>query len=277
VGLVAGFALAGTNSPMQVTQEQLGNVTLYSARDKAYCAILPGKVVVLSASYEAAKKSAQVLSGKAETLEAKKTFVEFPQEKTGYFFVASAEGFNEDAALPPQAKLLQMADGGQLALGEDADQMVLNLALKAKTPEIVTQMQQVVQGLIAMVSLGQPENKDLAKLVQGIKVSATEKVVSVRVEYPVDKVIQQLEEQVKKKHENAGAQGARAMEQQTKIVEQQIKLIEQQLKDAQKNGADASQTEEQKAQIQALKQELAAFKNIGDAKAATQPDGGKSE
>lgn len=123
VGVLAGFALAGTNSPMQLTQEQVGNVTLYSAPDKAYCAILPGKVVALSASHAAARKAAEVLAGQAETLSVKKTFAEFPEEKSGFFFLASAQGFNEDAALPPQAKVLQMADGGQLALGEDTSSL----------------------------------------------------------------------------------------------------------------------------------------------------------
>lgn len=147
----------------------------------------------------------------------------------------------------------------------------MSLALKAKTPEVVTQMQQVIQGLIAMASLGQPEDKDLAKLVQGIKVGATEKVVSVRVEYPVEKVIEKLNEQVQR-HRNPAARAA-VSESQIKILEQQIKLTEQQLKDAQKNGVDADQIAALKEQIQALKEETGQLKSSGDGKAATQADG----
>jgi hypothetical protein len=91
-----------------------------------------------------------------------------------------------------------LADGGRVVLGENADQLFVNLALKAKTSEVVTQMQQVIQGLIAMASLGKPDDKDVMQLVQSTKVSATDKVVSVSVEYPVDKAIQRIDEQKSK-------------------------------------------------------------------------------
>ena len=115
--------------------------------------------------------------------------------KKTFFFLGVAEGFSADTVLPPQAKLLQLADGGRVVLGENADQLFLDLALKAKTSEVVTQMQQVIQGLIAMASLGKPDDKDIMQLVQSTKVSATDKVVSVNVEYPVEKALQRIDEQ----------------------------------------------------------------------------------
>lgn len=209
VGALAGWALAGTNAPIHLTQSQVGNVTVYSAEDKGvHCAILPDKVMAFSASHRAIERAAEVLDGKGKSLASSHKFSEFPEEKMGFFFLASAEGFSEDTALPPQAKLLQMADGGQVALGEDGGLLFLNLALKAKTQEIVTQMQQVIQGLIAMASLGQPEDQDIAQLVKAIKVNATEDVVSVRVEYPADKIIERIGEQVKKKHHHTEAAAA---------------------------------------------------------------------
>jgi hypothetical protein len=53
-------------------------------------------------------------------------------------------------------------------------------------------MQQVVQGLIAVGSLSQPHENDLGRLLQSIKVSTADNVVNVRVDYPVDKALEQL-------------------------------------------------------------------------------------
>jgi len=79
-----------------------------------------------------------------------------------------------------------------VALGESADRLFLSLALRAKTADVVGEMQQVVQGLIAIGSLSQPHDNDLGRLLQSIKVSTADNVVNVRVDYPVDKAIEQL-------------------------------------------------------------------------------------
>jgi len=192
VGVMAGLALAGTNAP--VKQTQVGPVTFYSLKDQVFFAVLPGKLVAVGKSRGIVQKAADVLAGKAANLKSSKVFSEFADVKKTFFFFGVAEAFNSDAVVAPQAKLLQMADGGRVVLGEHADQLFLDLALKAKSSEIVTQMQQVVQGIIALASLGQPENKDLAQLVQAVKVSADDRIVNVSVEYPVDKVIQKLGE-----------------------------------------------------------------------------------
>jgi hypothetical protein len=206
VGVLAGMALAGTNSQMEMKQTQMGNVTLYSMKDKIHCAVLPGKLVALSLSRRAIEKAAEVLDKKAASLASSRTFSDFAEVKRSFFFLGVAEGFSANTELPPQAKLLQLADGGRIVLGENADQLFLDLALKAKTAEVVTQMQQVIQGLIAMASLGQSENKDLTQLVQSTKVSATDRVVSVSVEYPVDKAIQRIDEQKDKVGRRAGGE-----------------------------------------------------------------------
>ncbi len=169
VGVLAGLTLAGTNTQVDMQQTQIGKVTIYSEKDKVYCAVLPGKLVALSASRQAIEKAADVLNGKSKSLASSRGFSEFAEVKKTFFFLGMAEGFSADTVLPPQAKLLQLADGGRVVLGENADQLFVNLALKAKTSEVVTQMQQVIQGLIAMASLGKPDDKDVMQLVQSTK------------------------------------------------------------------------------------------------------------
>jgi hypothetical protein len=192
VGFLAGFALEGTNAPLQITQTKLGNFTFYKIQDAAYCAVLPGKVIAIGRSREITENAAKVIDGKAPGLDSGKSFGGFGDMKEAFFFMGVAEGFNRGNGLPPQAKLLQVADAGRIVLGEDANQLYLSLALRGKTPESVTQMQQVMQGLIAIGSLSQPQDKDVAQLLQSIKVSADDNNVNVRVAYPVDRAIDQL-------------------------------------------------------------------------------------
>ena len=192
VGFLAGMVLAGTNAPMQVTQTVEGNVTFYGVQDAAYCAVLPGKVIAIGRSREATEKAAKVLEGKAPCLASGAAFGGFGDLEEAFFFVGVAQGFNLGDNLPPQAKLLQVAEAARVALGESADQLFLSLALRAKTTDVVGEMQQVVQGLIAIGSLSQPHDNDLGRLLQSIKVSTADNVVNVRVDYPADKAIEQL-------------------------------------------------------------------------------------
>jgi hypothetical protein len=192
VGFLAGMALAGTNFPVQVTQTQEGSVSFYAMQNTAYCAVLPGKVMAVGRSREITEKAAKVLAGKAPALTSGAAFGGFGDIKEAFFFLGVAEGFNAGPGLPPQAKLLQVADAGRVAVGEDSDRVFLSLALRGKTPEAVMQMQQVMQGIIAIGSLSQPQDKDIAQLLQSIKVSASDNIVNVRVDYPVERAIAQL-------------------------------------------------------------------------------------
>ena len=192
VGFLAGMALAGTNAPLPVTQSQEGGVTFYAVQNTAYCAVLPGKVIAIGRSREITERAGRVVAGKAPALASGAAFGGFGDPKESFFFLGAAEGFGAGNKLPPQARLLQVADAGRVALGEDADRVFLKLALRGKTPEVVAQMQQVMQGIIAIGSLSQPEDTGLARLLQSIKISTADNFVNVRIDYPVKRVIEQL-------------------------------------------------------------------------------------
>jgi hypothetical protein len=99
-----------------------------------------------------------------------------------------------------------MTEGARLILGENAANLFLNLALKAKSSEVMTQMQQVIQGTVALASLSQQENPDLMQLAQSVKVSGDDKMVTVGVEFPVEKAIRLLgEKKAKSRDDESGA------------------------------------------------------------------------
>jgi len=206
-GLIEKFAKEAGEGAGPVKREKRGSATTYSFHnEEGFVSVHPGKLVVLGKSREAVEKAEAVLSGKSANLSTGKAFSGFPETPKAFFFLAIAEGFNEDAPLPPQAKVLKMTEGARLILGENAANLFLNLALKAKSSEVMTQMQQVIQGTVALASLSQQENPDLMELAKSVKVSGDDKMVTVGVEFPVEKAIRLLgEKKAKSRDDESGA------------------------------------------------------------------------
>jgi hypothetical protein len=169
-----------------------------------YISFLPGHLVAVGRSIGSVKKEADVLSGKSPNIVSSKTFSQFPASKKNAFFVASAESFNSDATIPPQAQILKMADGGQVVLGERGDNLFLSVSLRAQTSDVVTKMQQAIQGFLALISLSQQGNKDLLQLAQSARVTADDNIVSLSVEFPSDSAIEHLREQHQHKPHREG-------------------------------------------------------------------------
>jgi len=190
-GLLVAQLLQNTNGPIKKVQQT--PYALYSLGDQIFvCPRLAGQVV-LSKSRQQIEAIRDLLEAKARSGKGNKAFSGYAQVPNTFFFLAVAEGFNDNAPLPPQAKILKMAEGARIVLGEKAENLFLNLALKAKEPEIVQQIGQVLEGMKALVALGQSENKELLELVQSTKVTSNDKMVTVNIEYPLAKVMGRLD------------------------------------------------------------------------------------
>jgi hypothetical protein len=105
-----------------------------------------------------------------------------------------AEGIGQGANLPPHAAVLKKAEGGRLVIGETGDRIVLNLDVKAASPDVAQQIQQVVQGLLALGALNAEQQPDLAALAQGVRVSLNGSLVSLGVEIPTAKILNMIKE-----------------------------------------------------------------------------------
>jgi cytidylate kinase len=110
----------------------------------------------------------------------------------GFLVAAISDFFGLGSKLPPLAKGLRDAEAGQVVAGEKDERVFLDLALDTKDAASATQIQQVVQGLIAMAALSQPENPDLQKLVQGARVEGRDKRVTLRVDVALADVIEKV-------------------------------------------------------------------------------------
>lgn len=209
--LIEGFDFAGAldavveklsaqgagNAPLQKLQVE--PFPIYSARGEVFGAPVGDRLFLLSKSKEQLGRARDVAAGKAANLSKGNSFATLADAPKGFLLAAVADGFQSAAKLPPPAQGLKNAESGQVVAGEKADKVFVNLALNAKTAESASQMQQVLQGLLALATLNQEQNKDLATLVQGLKVSGAEKTVSVNLELPAETVIAKVNEKHSKR------------------------------------------------------------------------------
>jgi hypothetical protein len=178
-----------------VTRVQEAPVPIYRIRSEFFAALPPGKPVVLAQTADLIEKGLAVLDGRAPSLAAAPAFADFPPAPGAFAFLAMAAGFSENAPIPPQANVLKMTEAGRILLGETGTQVFLSATLKAKSAEAGSQMQQILQGLLALAALSQSANQDLQALVQATKVTTNDRMVTVDVQLPAATIVQKMQEQ----------------------------------------------------------------------------------
>jgi hypothetical protein len=185
------------NGGLQRVEE--GATTLYSIKEDVYVGIQPGAPVVVGKARQTVLKARETLNGGTPNLDAAPAFATLGTRPGGFIVVAAAQGFSDTAPVPPQARVLKMAEALQLTLGEADGQVAATLGLTAKTPEVARQMHQVVQGLMAFAALGQIENGDLQTLLAGLRSSLTGKVVTLELSLPAGKIADKITEDQRRK------------------------------------------------------------------------------
>ncbi len=113
---------------------------------------------------------------------------------TNSFFILAAAETRGAGGLPAQAKILQNAEGLRITVGESGENLLINLALRAKDPETVSQMHDVLQGLKALATLGGTANEDLKILSSSAVILSREDAVLVTLNLPLARAMQKVRE-----------------------------------------------------------------------------------
>lgn len=192
--LIGLAALSGDESK-KIVKSSEGSVETYSVGDDMHGSLVASDTLILGKTKGLLATGRNALAGKAETLAASQTFKDLPAPETGFLFVGLAQGFG--ANVPPQAQILKEAEGGGIVLGEKDEKVFLNLTLKGKNAEVITQMQQVVQGLMALASMSEEAPPELKDLIRGANVTAKESVLNVSLSFPSDKLWVKIESAAK--------------------------------------------------------------------------------
>jgi hypothetical protein len=166
---------------------------IYSLNGDLYVAPNVAHTTILAKSREQILRAREVLTGGKESLALNTAFHNYPDCTNHCFFVAMAEGFNQIAPIPPQAQVLKEARGGRVRVGERGDNLFFDLAFKGKNAESCTNISQILQGLVALVRITQPD-KDAAEIANSAHISIEDRNVNVRFEFPVSKAISRIQE-----------------------------------------------------------------------------------
>jgi hypothetical protein len=207
IGKILEFALTQAAkhkglSSWPLTKAERGGVTTYTLPDHVSIWVRPDNTGILSKSAEAAERANEVIDGRSPNLTSRTAFNDFPTVQKAFFFFGAAEGFNsseelkaevfKDGTNNPKAKILKMTESGRAVIGQDDDKLFLNISLKAKTSEVATHMQQVVQGMIALASLAQSDNEQVQQLAESAKVTTAGNNVNLSLSFPADKALLML-------------------------------------------------------------------------------------
>jgi len=199
---LAKLAAVGHNGARELQRLEDGASPLYCVKGQLFVAPTRGAPVIVGKARDATLRARKVLAGDAPNLDAAPGFGEFCQAGKGFFFLAAAQGFSEAAPFPPQAQVLKLADGLRFNLGEFAEEVRANLALSTRTPESARQIQQIVQGLLALAMLSQADNQDLQSLLQGTRVTLDDKIVTLNVALPSGKLTRRITEAQQQQREH---------------------------------------------------------------------------
>lgn len=172
---------------------------IYSAKNEAFGTPYGKGLFLLSKSRTELEQARQVLEGKAASLAKSTQFPDLGAGNDEFLVAGVADGFQRATQLPPQIGGLKNAESGQIKAGEKAENVFVKLSLKTRDNESATRMQQVLQGLVALATLSQEANKDLAMLVDGATVSGADKSVYLNLEVPSQTIIAKVSEKQPKR------------------------------------------------------------------------------
>jgi hypothetical protein len=175
------------------------NGDLYALGKQGYAALLPANTLIVARTRERAEEAARVMRGKSDSIGSTGKLAGSPADAGQFLLLGITEPIADEFNLPKQAAALQQISGALLSLGEQGEKLAATLTLGANSEETATQLQQVAQGLVALAGLSQPDNKELQQLAQSAKVSASDQMVTVAVQYPAEKLADELLKRAAKK------------------------------------------------------------------------------
>jgi hypothetical protein len=193
-GLDAAIAKQPEGNSGRLRLIEVGANPLYWVKDEVYIALVADGPVIAGKFEDEVRRARDVVLGSVPNLIASNPFAGYPETAPNTVVYGAAQGLADNVPVPPQAQVLKKADGMRLAIAETGGNVAINLAMKTKTAEVAQQVQQVVQGMLALAVLGQNNNPDLQDLIQGLKVSGGDRLVTVELNYPVAKALQKMDE-----------------------------------------------------------------------------------
>jgi hypothetical protein len=186
-----------------------GNIVLHQWIDEnqkdpnnrmMYGCFYSSELIVISAGMDAVKHAVDVLNGSAKNA-AGGIFNQTALNVKGAFFQATGRRVGEMVGDNPEAAALKQTDQLALAIGEVDDKFYIELSLTAKSEEAANAITQMLEGILAFVSLPNEEQPNLAELAKKVKVSCELNTVYIYFGSDPEAVVQFLKGQWQKNNE----------------------------------------------------------------------------
>ncbi len=164
-----------------------GNKSVNSTSLDLFIAFPPEAVVLVSKSRPQILKAREVLRGIAPSLT--KTpdspLAKFVQASDGAYLIAASivpteKFFSADAT---QARILKMTSAGSLAFGERGDTTFAHSELVASSDQMAEKLMKILQGMTAMMSLAETNDKQLAEFLNSAAVNRNGDTVTLDLAY----------------------------------------------------------------------------------------------
>ena len=168
-----------------------------STRMQLIVAFPPEPIVLLSKSRAQLLKARDVFRGTAPSL-AKGGAAELAKPKVNtadaYLFAASV--VPTEPILPknaPQTRMLQLARSGAIAVGESGPDLFAEVELNASSDQNAGKLLKILQGLTAMLSLAESNDRELAQFLNAASVQRQEDTVTLNLAYPSARLLQMVQ------------------------------------------------------------------------------------
>ena len=217
VVLIDGFfekeiLLALVRMNPQYKEIKYGDIVLYewfdenqkgpngTAGQMMYGCFYQDDLIIMGAGLDGVKHAVDVLKGSAANAE-NVIFSQAAQDAKGAFFQAMALNVAEIVGEQQEAAALRQTDQLGLAIGEIEGKFYIDGSLTAKSEEAAQAITQMLEGILAFVSLPNEEQPMLAELAKKVKVSCEQNKVQVHFESDPEPIVQFLKDQWQKNKE----------------------------------------------------------------------------
>lgn len=164
----------------------------YLIDDEVYLTFPRPQMIMISKSIDQIENALRVVEGKRPNLTKGKAKLVL-QEQKGFFVIASLQGLDTIPDMPPQARILSKASGGQVAFGESEGELSANIILTTLNNETATQLSRIIQGMVALASFVEIEGTGLMDLINRVRVEIGDRQVQLSLSYPAEGVIHLIE------------------------------------------------------------------------------------
>ncbi|MBK9989244.1 MAG: hypothetical protein IPP19_00530 [Verrucomicrobia bacterium] len=192
-GLAAQFSVS---NPEIVTEVKGLPFSAYSIKGEVTVGFPKEPVILVSRSQPQLLKAHDLCRGKGPAAARGPSSLKGLIPKTRpLLVVAASEVPNTDGLFPenaPQARILKMASSASIAIGQSDKLTTATIQLVATDDELSEKLLKIVQGLTAMLSLAQSDDKQLSQFLQSVKAERNGRTIFVSLAYPTDGLIQMI-------------------------------------------------------------------------------------